>query len=87
LGDGSFTVLHVNCRGWRYNEPALSAQISLMHQRPSLVCVNETWLDDSVAFVLLAGYRLVSRRDRRDGRSGGGVAVFVAEEYEGMAVE
>ena len=43
---------------------------------PSLVCLNETFLDVSVKDVLLEGYELIARRDRDDGRKGGGVAVY-----------
>ena len=41
-----------------------------------LVGITETWLDESVSTPSLAGYTLISRLDRRDGRQGGGVMLF-----------
>ena len=48
------------------------------------MALTETLLNESAAdgLVQLTGYRLVSRRDRRDGRKGGGVAFFVKEEHK-----
>ena len=43
---------------------------------------TETLLDESVEQVTLAGYTLLSRRDRRDGRKGGGVLFFVKDEHK-----
>ncbi len=46
-----------------------------------MVCLNETFLDESIddRQLRLSGYTLVSRRDRRDGRTGGGILCFAAE--------
>ena len=54
-----------------------------MNPAPTFVGLIETLLNKSAADgqVQLAGYHLVSRRDRRDGRKGGGVALFVKEEH------
>ena len=41
-----------------------------------MVCVNETFLNKAVEDVDLEGYTLVGRRDRSDGRAGGGIAAF-----------
>lgn len=46
---------------------------------PDLIALTETWLDDSVASVNIPGYFSVSRRDRNDGRQGGGIALYAAE--------
>lgn len=48
--------------------------------RPALVAVSETFLDQSVEAVSLAGYVLVSRSDRSDGREGGGILLFATAE-------
>ena len=50
-----------------------------MSTKPMLVCLNETLLDASVESTGLGGYTLISRRDRDDGRSGGGIALFAAD--------
>ena len=46
-----------------------------------LICLNETFLNKAVEDIDLEGYSLVGRRDRRDGQSGGGIAVFAKSEY------
>ena len=43
---------------------------------PTLVALTETLLDNTTEHVELTGYQLVARLDRRDGRKGGGVALF-----------
>ena len=45
---------------------------------PALVCLNETFLDQSVENVPLEVYDVVAHRDRTDGRKGGGVAVYAS---------
>ena len=45
---------------------------------PGVIALTETWQDDSVASVI-PGYSSVSRRDRNDGRQGGGIALYAAE--------
>ena len=48
-----------------------------------MICLNETFLDEGVRDdqVWLGGYTLASRRDRQDGRGGGGVLCFVADRF------
>jgi len=57
----------------------LSAAIRVCKTMPTLVCLNETFLDESIEEVLLEGYTIVARRDRDDGRKGGGVAVYALD--------
>ena len=47
-----------------------------------MVCLNETFLDSSVSddAVTLGGYVLAARRDRHDGRVGGGILCFMVRE-------
>ena len=52
-------------------------QVSLPH----LICLNETLLDDPGFDPQLGGYKLISRRDRDDGRAGGGIAVFALDGF------
>ena len=40
-----------------------------MKNKPDLVCVNETFLNQSVEDIALEGYAVVGRRDRCDGRA------------------
>ena len=85
---GSFQILHCNIRGMLSHRAELNAQIQLLHRPPAMICINETFLDESVTDgqILVTGYRLVSRRDRADGRSGGGIMCMVHERYHGQVV-
>ena len=52
-----------------------------MVAKPLVVSVNETFLTKAIQTITLEGYSLVERRDRQD-RWGGGVAVFILQQYE-----
>ena len=83
-----FSILHVNIQGFsRSSRAELVARIRLMKEKPTVLCLNETWLDYSVKVVMVEGYKLISRRDRRDGRKCGGVAVFALVEKAGSMTE
>ena len=71
----SLSILLCNIRGPRTNSVELSASIRDMRKSPSIICLNETFLDKSIVHPTLEGYALVARRDRAS-RKGGGVAVF-----------
>ena len=47
-----------------------------MKKKTDLVCVNETFLNQSIEDIASEGYAVVGRRDRCDGRAGGGIAAF-----------
>lgn len=70
----------MNIRGFISHCAELVTKIRLMREKPALVCINETFLDPSVGEVTLEGYQLVGRRDRNNGRKGGGIIVFAAKE-------
>jgi len=74
-----FKILFYNVQGLLSHLAELAAAIRLSELKPSLVCLNETFLDVSVEDVGLEGYDLVARRDRDDGRKGGGVAVYASK--------
>ena len=59
----SFSVLHVNIRGWRSHVDELSTYVELLDSKPSLIAVNETFLNRSVT-VEFPGYVVAGRRDR-----------------------
>ena len=77
LHDESVSVLHVNAQGLLSSLDELVGYLLLMKKLPSILCLNETFLDPSVGDVDIEGYTLVSRLDRRDGRQCGGIAVYV----------
>ena len=59
-----------------------------MEEKPTFALLNETKLDKTTTDeeLALTGYQLLSRRDRRDGRQGGGVACFVRQDAVASAV-
>ena len=75
-----FRVLHVNIRGWMSHVAELVARLRRMKEKPDLICVNETFLDRTLEYLTLEGYTLVARRDRNDGRQGGGIAALAASD-------
>ena len=78
--DMKFRVLHVNIRGWVSHVAELVARLRRMKEKPNLICVNETFLDRTLEHLTLEGYTLVARRDRNDGRQGGGIAALAASD-------
>ena len=78
--DMKFRVLHVNIRGWVSHVAELAARLRRMKEKPNLICVNETFLDRTLEHRTLEGYTLVARRDRNDGRQGGGIAALAASD-------
>ena len=78
--DMKFRVLHVNIRGWISHVAELVARLRRLQEKPDLICVNETFLDRTVEHLTLEGYTLVARRDRNDGRQGGGIAAFATSD-------
>ena len=71
------TILHCNIRGFVCHSAELAGRLSLLTEKPMLVALNETFLDEAVKDIKLAGYALVSRRDRLS--HGGGIALFCLE--------
>ena len=69
------TLLCCNIRGFISHSAELSVHLELIGM-PHFVGLVETLLTDLVGDISLPGYSLVSRRDRQDGRQGGGIALF-----------
>ena len=74
----SCVLLHVQSIISNEKRAMLSAHVELF--KPDILVLNETWLDGSVASLVLANYSLVSRRDRPNSKVGKlnhcGVAVY-----------
>ena len=71
----------MNFRGVKTHLAELDGRLRCMPERPFLVALTETLLDASTDAVCLTRYSLTSRRDRGDGRQGGGVALFAASAF------
>ena len=74
-------LLHVKLRSVKTHLAELDGRLRCMPERPFLVALTEMWLDASTGAVCLTGYSLIPRRDRNDGRQGGGVALFAASAF------
>ena len=74
--DDKCTLLHCNVRGFTTHCAELTAFLRLLPRKPFLVCLNETFLNRATQEVKLEHYIVVARRDRENGRHGGGVLVF-----------
>ena len=69
------TIMLINIRSIRSKTAELVGRLEVI--KPDILCITETWLDSSSAHFVLPGYDFNSRRDRDDGRIGGGVAAYV----------
>lgn len=75
-----FTVAHINARSLIGNFVVLKDYL-LLHNF-SIVAITETWLSPAIDSQLLEipGYHII-RKDRSDGRRGGGVAIYIQQCY------
>ncbi len=79
----SFSLFHLNVRGLRDNDVFLDALLESLGF-PHYVAVTETWLDNGTEDVKLAGYKRVSRLDRRNmiRTDRGGIALYARDGYD-----
>ena len=56
----------------------------LENEHPHVVCIQETWLDQSVKDVNVPGYTVCSRRDRHEGSNRGGVLTLRRNDFNGL---
>ena len=73
-------LLTINVRGFLARQALVHAHLATVHA--DIVCIQETWLDESVESIVLPGFRLISRRDRILGPKAGygGIALFARDE-------
>ena len=77
----NISILHLNIRGFLSHKSELKARIRLMPSLPTLICLNETFLDKSLDNIVLDGYSLISRRDRQDDSGWGGICCFALTDF------
>ncbi len=83
LAGAHFTFYHLNVRGLSEKNVAVFNGLLESLGYPTYVAVTESWLDKGVESRDLSGYRLVSRLDRRRGRTDrGGIALYAREGYD-----
>ena len=76
--DLNVSLLHLNLHGFLSHQAELEYQLQ-HHHFPDLVGITESFLDKSVHKVILCGYTMISRLDRRDGRQQGGIIMFAKD--------
>ena len=74
------SMLHINLRGYVSHIAEVTALLRGMVNKQFLVTLNETFLTKAIENVQLEGYQVLVRRDR-ESQWGGGVLVFVLDEY------
>ena len=79
------TLLHLNLRGFVSHRGELEARLEQLHY-PDFVAITKSLLDASVVSPNLHKYRLISRRDRSDGRKGGGIILFARDDVSNQIV-
>ena len=72
----------INIRGFLSHQAELEAYLAVSEPTSALLYLNETFLDKSIKNISISNYTLISRRDRDDGRTHGGVALFARSNIE-----
>ena len=52
--------------------------------RPHVVCIQETWLDETRPEIKIPGYEVCSRRDRHAGANRGGIITLRRDDFNGL---
>ena len=81
------SILHLNIRGCHSYRSELQMQLKLMTEQPTIIILNEFFLDNSISSIDLDGYILISRRDRQDGSGWGGICCFARRDFQYCIVE
>ena len=78
VAEKSMIFWHINIQGLRSHTAELVGRIRLATEAPHILCLNETFLDQTVGDVAVEGYALVARWDRSYER--GGVCIYASKE-------
>ena len=75
-----FSLLHINIRSLFNKMTQLNVLLTELNQHFSIICISETWLDDSSASLIsLPNYKFVF--NNRINKTGGGVGLFICDKY------
>jgi hypothetical protein len=81
LDNGSFSILHINCRSLKKNLNHVIELLSVIKLKPSIIALTETWLQDGDEhFLSIPTYTILSAP--RVNRRGGGVGFFVSNNVD-----
>ena len=73
-------MLLLNLRSYLSHIAEPIALLRNIDEKPFLVALNEAFLNKAIKHVELESYQVLARRDR-EGQWGGGVLIFVLDEY------
>ena len=79
ISSNSFSVLHINIRSLQKNFEKFQEFFKTLNFNFSVVCLSETWCDDSLDSTKNSNYRLrgyKSFHQTRGGRKGRGLCIF-----------
>jgi len=76
--EGGFSVVHFNIRSFNSNADELYAFLDRLKTRPSIIVLSETWFSPAYTADIEA---YCSYHVYRDARRGGGVSVYVRDDY------
>ncbi|KAI5723157.1 hypothetical protein M8J76_002202 [Diaphorina citri] len=81
LVPGKLSVAHLNARSMRPTDKFVELSNILTGTGCDIFCVTESWLDSTItdSEISILGYRVI--RNDRVGRRGGGVAVYLNEQF------
>ena len=70
----NFSVLCTNTQSLKAHSGELHARARLINA--TIIAVSESWMDQSVAYIPIPGYEVISRRDRSTNPNRGGIIVY-----------
>ena len=83
--DSDFTLFCMNIESCAEHHADMTVHLELIGL-PSFVGFTETWLSNMSGCIPIPGYTLISRRNRLDGRQGGGIAFFARNSVASQVV-
>ena len=87
--DGGVNILYTNAQSINNKLSELGVIVGM--KRPDIVALTETWTNEKIdnELLILDGYQMVERRDRKDtaGGRGGGILVYVKNELNAWREE
>ena len=82
VSSNGISIYLINIRSLLAHSAELFFQLEI--HRPHVVCIQETWLDESHKEIDIPGYEIVARRDRHAGSNRGGILTLQRKGFNGL---
>ena len=82
LCDDQISIYLINIQCLLARLPELNCHLE--EYRPHIVCIQETWLDESTEDIKIPGYICCSRRDRHTGSNRGGILTLRRSDFNAL---